>query len=109
MSNPQVEKVAEAIYKATGLPKPWEAMNTHDRSTYLTAGKAAIEALRPTISTVEQLKALPRGSVVMSADERPFRRWPAEDGQDYWTSGQILLPAFLLFEPCDTPAPGDTK
>lgn len=51
------------------------------------------------IDTVEDLKSCPRGTVVLDLEGKPFKRGPAENGQDYWASGEIQLPALLLWHP----------
>lgn len=60
---------------------------------------AAEQKAKLAITTIDQLKACPRGSVVLDANQLPFRRWPAENGEDHWASGEIALPATLLWHP----------
>jgi hypothetical protein len=97
--------LTEVIGKHEGWQRPnrsWEcAICEHDFETKIAFDAHIAQAWRDvcTLTTVEALAACPRGTVVMAADGKPFRRWPAENGEDHWTSGEISLPALLIWHP----------
>lgn len=99
---PEIPTLAQVLAGHSWYPQTHSCLCEHPRYMVWTDHsdhQAAAWRSACTIETVDQLKACPRGSVVMDANEKPFRRWPAEGDQDYWTSGEIALPALLVWHP----------
>lgn len=114
----EIDAVAEVIWRESlslTEAEQWKFdENSEDiKRHYRRAAQAVINVLRPTITTVEQLEALPDGSVVVGADDAVWERFNDNDMASVYgpwvTTGydvagatdEIELPALVLWTVVD--------
>jgi hypothetical protein len=102
-----LDAVAEAICNALyDDPEMWSLLSTPRKNPYRRAARCMLDALRPTVSTVEQLDALPVGTLVVTEDGRAFRRrfqsagweWQEFSGFDH-DAKDVPLPVAVAWRP----------
>jgi len=94
MNKEQIEAGAAAISAQStcdGRPSPNELNRRQS--------KAAWDAFHPTITTAEELDALPVGSVILDGDGMAAQKedeWDWDGGGRCWVTRQLALPATVL-------------
>lgn len=105
-----VDAVAEAVlgYLCPDMKRVGITLaDMHDPSVYRGIAQVAIDVLRPTVSTVEQLDALPRNTLIRSDvgdywERLTAKKWDclSETGEGPTSpSSGIPLPALVLWRP----------
>lgn len=99
-----VDRIAEAICGTTSAGKlfPWAESTEKDREPWRRMARAAVEAMHPVVETVEQLDALPVGTVALDdlghvgRLHTPFGGWHM---LGYLGQHRPVLPARVLYTP----------
>jgi hypothetical protein len=110
MNTSDVDAVAEAICNAhCGDLDAWEITYDSGRDQWRHIAQAAIDTLRPTITTVEQLDALPDGTILRDADGQAWQKrvsrwtpnepWMCAGSELEYQSAEIELPALVSWRP----------
>lgn len=104
-----LDAVAEAICNASfnDDSEAWKHFSNRGKPRFRHIAQAAIDALRPTVSTVEQLDALPRNTLIRSDvgdywERLTAKKWDclSETGEGPTSpSSGIPLPALVLWRP----------
>ena len=106
----EIDAIAEAICEAStaGRMFPWSSLDEPLRDPWRQMATAALTALSAvrTITTADQIDALPVGSVVRTVEGRVAKkighnRWSAADDDELdLTSGELYdLPVMLIYHP----------
>ncbi len=99
-----LDRVAEAICASTAAGRmfPWSTLNERERDAWRAMATAAVEALQSQIKTVEELAALPAGSVVRYSDGSTDQRDVEGEWSWSWGAMEALLvdgPARVIWHP----------
>lgn len=93
MNQETIERAARAHYESLKPVNNWEGLTEFIRDLYRDIARAVIAAIHPTVSSVEELDALPDGSVVMDELGIALRKtivgWWADTGDNRMSSEHL--------------------